>query len=241
MSLFCVQRDGRTKEINKPEDVIPYLAGRKRHWKKGYSAYELAHSWVNAGGIPAKVRSVLDACPDYKGAELVQGLFEHSVDVPGKGRASQTDLLAVVKLANGNHAAIAVEGKADEGFDKFVSQWQNNKQFSKRKNRDVRLKGVCEYLDLEVAKVQGIRYQLLHRTYSAIYAARQCKEYEAPQAVMLVHCFSENDPKKDTSFKDFQAFAEVMGIPVKEVNKMSKKRNYGDIQLRLGWVRDEMR
>ena len=29
-------------EIAKPKDVIRYLAGQERHWKKGYSAYELA-------------------------------------------------------------------------------------------------------------------------------------------------------------------------------------------------------
>ena len=96
-------------EIARPEDVIPHLAKQERHWKKGYSAYELAHSWINAGGIPANVRSVLDTCPDYAGAQLVEGLFEREVDLRTRGHPSQTDLLAFVKLAHGN-AVIAVEG-----------------------------------------------------------------------------------------------------------------------------------
>ena len=37
--------------ITRPEDIIPRLAKQERHWKKGYSAYELAHSWVGAKGI----------------------------------------------------------------------------------------------------------------------------------------------------------------------------------------------
>ena len=36
------------QEIARPEDVIPHLAKQELHWKKGYSAYELAHCWVNA-------------------------------------------------------------------------------------------------------------------------------------------------------------------------------------------------
>ena len=88
-------------EIAKPEDVIPYLA-RPDHWKKGCSAYELAHSWVAAAnGIPASVRSVLDTCPDYAGAALVEGLFERDVDLRTRGRRSQTDLLAFVKSDHG--------------------------------------------------------------------------------------------------------------------------------------------
>ena len=88
-------------EIAKPEDVIPYLARQERHWKKGYSAYELAHSWVIAAGIPDSVRSVLDTCPDYAGAALVEGLFERNVDLRTPGRPSQTDLLAFVKSVHG--------------------------------------------------------------------------------------------------------------------------------------------
>ena len=84
-------------EIVKPADVIPYLAKQERHWKKGYSAYELAHSWIRAEGIPDPVRSVLDACPEYVGAALVEGPLERDVDLRTPGGRSQTDLLAIVK------------------------------------------------------------------------------------------------------------------------------------------------
>ena len=107
-------------EIRKPADVIPHLAQQERHWRKGYSAYELAYSWVNAGDIPANVRSVLDTCPDYAGAHLVEGLFERDVDLRTPGRRSQTDLLAFVKLTHGN-AVIAVEGKVEESFGPYVA------------------------------------------------------------------------------------------------------------------------
>ena len=213
-------------EIAKPEDVIPYLARQGRHWKKGRSAYELAHSWVNAADIPASVRSVLNTCPDYAGATLVEGLFERDVDLRTRGHRSQTDLLAFVKLVHGN-AVIAVEGKVDEPFGDPVSTWNDH---SPGKGR--RLECLCASLGLRVADVGDIRYQLLHRTASAIYEAQR---YRTTRAVMLVHSFSVTD----ASFRDFQGFAKSMGVPVQAVNQVSEERQCEGIRLRLAWVRDQ--
>ena len=212
------------QEIGKPEDVIPHLAQQERHWKKGYSAYEFAHSWVNADDIPANVRTVLDTCPDYAGAHLVEGLFERDVDLRTPGRRSQTDLLALVKLAHGN-AVIAVEGKVEESFGPYVPIWND----SPGKQR--RLEGLCVSLGLRVSDVGDIRYQLLHRTASAIYEAQR---YRTKRALMLVHSFSLND----TSFGDFQAFSELMGTSVRTVNRISDERECEGVRLRLGWVKD---
>ena len=214
-------------EIAKPEDVIPHLAQQERHWKKGCSAYELAHSWVAAAnGIPASVRSVLDTCPDYAGAALVEGLFERDVDLRTRGRRSQTDLLAFVKSDHG-YAVIAVEGKVDEPFDDPVSTWNDHSPGKER-----RLEALCASLELRVADVGGLRYQLLHRTVSAIYEAQR---YQTERAIMLVHSFSVTD----ASLGDFQAFAKAMGVPVQSVNQVSEERECKGIRLRLAWVKDQ--
>lgn len=212
-------------EIAQPKDVVPYLAKQERHWKRGYSAYELAHSWIRAKGIPASVRSVLDTCPDYAGAALVEGLFERDVDLRTPGRRSQTDLLAFMKLSRGN-AVIAVEGKVDEPFGRRVSAWNDRSPGKER-----RLAALCAVLGLRVSDVGDIRYQLLHRTVSAIYEAQR---YRTTRAIMLVHSFS----MKNTSFCDFQAFAESMGVPVQAVNQVSAEQKCDGIRLRLAWVRD---
>ncbi len=214
-------------EIAKPVDVRQYLARPDRHWRKGYSAYELAHSWVDADGIPAAVRSVLDSCPDYADAALVEGLFERDVDLRTPGRRSQTDLLAFVKCVCGN-AVIAVEGKVDEPFGDLVSTWNDGSASKER-----RLKALCYSLGLRVADVGGIRYQLLHRTASALYEAQR---YRTTRAVMLVHSFSATN----ASFRDFRAFAESMGVPVQAVNSVSDEREREGIRLRLAWVRDHV-
>ena len=214
------------REIARPEDVIPYLAKQELQWRKGYSAYELAHSWVNAGDIPASVRSVLDTCPDYAGAQLVEGLFEREVGLRTPGHPSQTDLLAFVKLAHGN-AVIAVEGKVGEPFGELVSIWNNHSPGKER-----RLAVLCASLGLEVGAVGDIRYQLLHRTASAIYEAQR---YRTKRAIMLVHSFSLTD----TSFDDFKAFAKLMGIPLDAVNRLSEERECEGIRLRVAWVKDQ--
>ena len=169
------------QEIARPEDVIPQLAKQELHWKKGYSAYELAHSWVDADDIPPSVRSVLDSCPDYAGAHLVEGLFERDVDLRTPGRRSQTDLLAFVNLAHDN-AVIAVEGKVDEPFGELVSTWNDH-----RPGKECRLEAPLAYRSVcEFADVGDIRYQLLHRTASAIYEAQRYRTKTGAHARALV-------------------------------------------------------
>ncbi len=60
-------------------------------------------------------------------------------------------------------ATIAVEGKVKESFADLDADWN----VTPGKQR--RLDGLCETLALDVSGVGGIRYQLLHRTASAIY------------------------------------------------------------------------
>ena len=213
-------------EITKPGDVRRFLK-HAHHWKTRHSAYELAHSWVSANDIPASVRDVLDTCPDYAGADLVEGLFERRVDLRTPGEPSHTDILAFVKSYCG-YAVIAVEGKVAEPFDELVSAWNDSP------GKAYRLERLCASLGLSVDAVGDIRYQLLHRTVSAIHEAQR---YRTERAIMLVHSFSA----RDASFGDFQRFAAAMGIPVRSVNEVSGERECDGIRVRLAWVKDQPR
>jgi hypothetical protein len=209
----------------KPEDVIPHLAKRERDWRAGYSAMELAVSWGKANCIPAKVRGVLDSCPTYQGAELIDGFFEREVDLRTRGRNSQTDLMLVLGIGS-ELAVVAVEGKVEEPFGQLVQDWNDD---SLGKSR--RLEGLCTTLGLDREGVSGFRYQLLHRTVSAIYEAQR---YRSRQALMLVHSFSS----RRSWFADFAAFAAGMGMPVSGPDSISELKICGGVELRVGWVCD---
>src|SRR5256885_2125558 len=76
--------------------------------------------------------------------------------------------------------------------------------------------------------VAGIRYQLLHRTASAVIEARR---FGATHAVMLVHSFSPND----AWLEDFLDFASLCGAAQLAKGVVAPVREIGAITLHLGW------
>jgi hypothetical protein len=108
------------KQVRSPEDIREHLAA-PHQLKEGFSAYELAKSWIEADGIPSRVEQVLDGSDAFRGAELVEAFFERQVDLRSPGRPSQTDLLALVRTDAG-YAVFAVEGKAEESFGPVISE-----------------------------------------------------------------------------------------------------------------------
>lgn len=211
--------------FTKPADVIPHLAKQQLHWKAGYSAQELAISWFKADNdFPAAVRAALDTAPEYAGATLIDGHLECEVDLGTRGSNSQSDIVVIAGL-QGEIAVIAVEGKVNEPFDKLVGQWNDSA------GKQTRLDHLCETLDLDPKMCDGLRYQLLHRTASAVYEARR---YRCRHAMMLVHSFSPTH----RWFEDFSSFALAMRMPVEHPGQCSIARVFEGISLRLCWVSD---
>ncbi len=211
--------------VTKPRDVIPHLAKQEAHWRAGYSAQELAVAWVQAGkSFPKRVQSVLDTAPEYVGAELIDGFFEREVELGTAGRNSQTDLMVIAGLGS-ELGIIAVEGKAEESFAELIADW------NKTPGKQRRLESLCGTLELELADVERLRYQLLHRTASAIYEARR---YRSRHAMVLVHSFS----KTHRWFEDYVQFAAAMKMPLERPNTCSPARFLAGVQLRLAWVSD---
>ena len=221
-----MQRFFYLKEIRQPTDVIEHLAKGKRDWRKGYSAYELAHSWVNADGIPRSVRTVPDTAPRFANAELIEGFFEREIDLRTAGHPSQTDLMALIR-SPGGYSVVAVEGKVEEPFGQLVHGWNDQ---STGKTR--RLEALCKTLGLDLAEVGVLRYQLLHRTASAIYEAQR---YTCDTTLMLVHSFSQ----RQTPFENFQSFARAMGMPITRPGLISASKTCEGVQVYLGWVADQ--
>ncbi len=198
------------------------------HWKRKHSAYELAVAWENAAslprGLPIQVAEVLDQCKPLRDAAVLFAIPEHTVELEGTGRPSQSDLWALLRSATGL-ISLAVEAKAGEPFGKFIGEWLGTTT-----NRQTRLSGLCQTLNVSASQpgIAQLRYQLFHRTASAVLEARRCG---AGQAVMLVQSFQSNTQ----DFEDFRNFAQYLGATVTK-NGLSIAPCVQDITLCLGWI-----
>lgn len=218
--------------LSKPTDVQPLLADPQKHWKKGRSAYEAAHAWIgmnkNRGpGIPPRVAAVLSSDPDWSRAKIVTGFFEHATPLDTQKGPSNTDLLLVCDIPPGL-GIMAVEAKAGESFGDRVCDWL---AVEPSPGKDARWKWACEFFNVGAETCHELRWQLFHRTASAIIEARR---FRSRHAIMLVHDFSGNA----SSLGDYLNFASVLAIPDARTDGLSGARIFGDVSLRLGWVRD---
>ncbi|GAB4275366.1 MAG: hypothetical protein Kow0056_04810 [Coriobacteriia bacterium] len=183
------------------DDWKRLLAKPDLHWKPGYSAMTLAQSWEDAHpSPPPEVVAILGSTGDSRLDELrlVLAIPEWQVDLPGGSRPSQTDLLALMRGQSGL-VVVAVEGKVDETLGPTVGE----KRADNSAGVGERLAWLISTLGIQSCP-DSIRYQLLHRTASALLVAR---EFDAAAAVMLVHSFSPTLKW----FDDFAAFARLYG------------------------------
>lgn len=202
-----------------------FLADPVKHWRQGYSARALAYSWQEAAGFPAEVASVLAS--QFAAVELLLALPEHKVPLPGGSRSSQNDIWVLAR-SEGKLISIAVEGKVSEPFGPTVQEWETESSSGKSE----RLMYLLALLGLSSIP-DTTRYQLLHRTASAIIEAQR---FNAAHAVMLVHSFSQSGEW----FQDYAAFVSLMGGNATE-NSMVPVGSRSGVSLHLAWVRGNAR
>lgn len=197
---------------NGAEDWRVLLADPDKHWRAGYSARSAAERWEAANGLPDEVRAVFDQA-GLGPVELLAAFPEWKTPLPGGRRESQTDVLALVRTARGLFVA-GVEAKVAEPFGPTVSEWLADATPGKIE----RLNFLREKLGLH-EDVSALRYQLLHRTASAIIEA------ERFGAAMIVHSFSQTGAWR----ADFAAFLAAMRIEERRVRD-------GNPTLVLAWA-----
>jgi len=177
------------------------LAKPKLHWKPGSSAMTAAAAWEAADGrLPHEIGELLAASqqPHLAELRLLMAIPEWLVELPGGQTKSATDVLALCRNEAGL-TVIAVEAKVLEDFGPTVAQKRANASDGQKERLQYlhALLGVQHFTD-------GIRYQLLHRTASALLTAR---DFHASAAVMLVQAF---DTPTDR-MQEFEAFAAELG------------------------------
>lgn len=219
MSRFFVSPDS-------PEGWKEGLAS-PTHWRAGYSAHSLAYAWHPHDGFPPSVASAL-ASSSLGELEFVLGIPEYKVALPGGNTASQTDLFVLARTERGAKVAIAVEGKAEEAFgDDTVEGWRREASDGKKARLNHLLK-VLEVQDDE--RISLLRYQLFHRTASALMEAERL---HADEALMIVHSFSPTQRWRS----EFDAFVSLFEVEFDGDGIAFAGTRFGR-RLHLGWVSD---
>ena len=212
------------------------LADPGKQWRTGYSAKTLATCWQAADDFPESVRHLFEASDDllFAQVELLFASPEWKVPLPGGSRASQTDLFALARVPTGL-VAITVEGKVDEPFGPLVTDWlRRSDEGGESAGKQKRLDYLCLELGVDVDSVEQLRYQLLHRTVSALIEARR---FTARHALMLVHSFSPTSEWLD----DYIAFAATLGVEGAGKNTLSRVGDRDGVELHLGWCSGDQR
>jgi len=185
-----------------PQDWQALLADPVKHWKPGYSAYTLAHSWEAADGFPPEVGLPFSQSSEPLLANLIPLLAvpEFKVPLPGGVRASQNDVFVLARSSSGP-VSIMVEGKVNESFGPTLDEWRSEATPGKKE----RLSYLLSTLGLDSAPAGSIRYQLIHRAASAVITGEQ---YRAVAAVIIVHSFSQ----ERAGWSEYQAFTRLFGV-----------------------------
>jgi quercetin dioxygenase-like cupin family protein len=213
--------------LERPEDVIPLLAD-PGHWRKGRSAYEAAFSWFDAGDVPEAIRRVIETDPAFSNATPSRVVFEQRTKLDNFGKASQTDVLALLKTPAGR-VLLSIEAKFDEPFGPLVDDWDDRSD-----GRTGRLTGLLGHLRLTRASVGSLRYQLLHRTVAALLEAQR---EGIADAALVVQSFNG----ACAGFGDFRAFVRELGVTLDEPGRLSAPIERSGIRVRFGWAEDNPR
>jgi hypothetical protein len=165
----------------------------------------------------------LDGCAALGGADALLIMPEWQVTLPGGVRPSQNDIWVLARGRSGL-ISIAVEGKVDEPFGPTLGEWKADASTGKQ----TRLAFLQQMLGLTAPLADTVRYQLLHRTASAVLEAQR---FGAGQAVVLIHSFSP----ENRWLADFAAFTALFGVDFQPGHLASATARDG-MPLHLGWV-----
>jgi hypothetical protein len=209
-----------------PDDWRQFLAEPAKQWRSGYSAKELAQCWERADGFPPELKALFAGSdnPELRKLDLLLAIPEYKVELPGGGRPSQNDLFVLARAKDNQLVSIMVEGKVSEPFGATLATWLKDAS----KGKQTRLSFLCDTLGLSGEIPGQVRYQLLHRTASAIMEARR---FNAGYAMMIVHSFSP----EHKWLADYQRFLNCFGVSG-QVNELVNIPNPSSVSVYAGWV-----
>lgn len=218
-----------------PDSWRQFLKDPEKHWKTGYSARTLAHSWHDADGMPSEIATML-ATSDGNALTQLQPLLvapEWKTPIAGKGEPPHSDVFVLAKALDNQLVTMTIEGKVDESFgtnNQAVRDW---KLAGNDDNRRIRLDFLLDKLSLAEHLADDLAYQLIQRTASAVVEAER---FNAKYAIMIVHSFSPTH----SNWRVFHGFAQAFGKDIK-VGELVEISRYKDIPIYIGWAQGDPR
>lgn len=125
--------------------------------------------------------------------------------------------------------SVTIEGKVNEPFGPLVKDWM----ITSTSGKTIRLNFLCEKLNICPGQVQHLRYQLLHRTVSAIL---EMERFGTTSCAMFVHSFSLSNMWLD----DFSTFLNVLGLNGNVGTAINYRLATGKT-LYLGWAKGDQK
>lgn len=210
-----------------PEDWRRQLpdAERDREWRPGRAAWELAHCWAEADGLPEGVRRTFAAAPALPDLDPLLVLPGRRVAIPG-GAPVPTDAWVLAR-SGPELVSIAVAGTAGETPGPTVGEWLGEDVHGEREER---LAALGELVALPGEPSPRTRALLLERLGAAVHEAGR---FNALHAVLLVHAFGA----PDGSFTDLAHLVEQFGLTAGPGELVTLGRP--GIALHFAWVREE--
>ncbi len=207
-----------------PDSWREFLADPK-HWRSEYSAKTLAHCWEEAEAFPPEILTLFQEAEDRdcRTIKYLLAFPEWRVSLPGGSRPSQNDLFVLARTED-SLVTMMIEGKVSEPFGETLEKWLSEASPGKNQRLD--------FLQMQLGLPhipRTIRYQLLHRTASALIEA---KRFGAKKAIMIVHSFS----KDDLWFEDYRGFLHLFGLDA-EPGQLVFVGEKQEVRLYCGWVR----
>jgi len=194
----------------------------------------IAYSWEAAEGVPAEIYKLFteSSDPRFGKLSLLMAIPEYKVPLEGGLRPSQNDVFALLACKE-NLIAITVEGKGREDFDETLEKW---KERTSSRGYEMRLSQIVQNIGLDKNIPGSIRYQLLHRTASAVLEAKQ---FHAKYAAMIVQSFEKSDDLNH--FSDYASFVSLYGKKASKGKLIKLKENIDGVSLFSGWVQSEVK
>lgn len=218
---------GFFQPVSKPLEWKKYVRDAETKWVPEGSAMELACCWQKTpADFPSEVKLAFDR--SGTASSFLLGIPEYKVDMPGEGLPASNNLL-VLSTIDHRLCPIIVEGNKNGTFGEYC----DHESLQDERHRERRK---LMFADLGLSEdsfvPSKLRYQLMHRTLSAIYVAHA---FCADRCMVLVHRIGHDDNEHD-AFIDYKYFLGLFGVDAQK--GIIQRARVAGLQLMFLWVED---